>query len=115
MERETHIIDASGKVLGRLASQIAVLLRGKHRPDFMPNKDTGDFVVVKNAGGLILSGKKLDKKKYFRYTGYPGGLKTTFLKDLFEKDPAQVLRKAVFGMLPVNKLRPHQLKRLKFE
>lgn len=115
MERKTHNIDASGKVLGRMASQIAVLLRGKHRPDFLPNKDTGDFVVVKNADKIKLTGKKMEKKIYHHHTGYLGGLKKIPLKKIYERDSREILRKAVFGMLPKNKLRRVQIRRLKME
>jgi large subunit ribosomal protein L13 len=115
MERETHKIDASGKVLGRLASEIVVLLRGKHKPFFVPHKDMGDFVLVKNVSQLRFTGKKMDQKKYYHHSGYLGGLKETPLKTLFEKRPEEVLKRAVYGMLPKNKLRPKQIKRLKFE
>ena len=115
MKRETHTIDATGKVLGRLASEIAVLLRGKHKPDFVPYKDMGDFVVVKNVGKLKITGKKMEQKKYFRHTGYLGGVKEVSLKTLFKANPSQVLKKAVLGMLPKNKLRVKMIKRLKIE
>jgi len=115
MQRSTHKIDATNRVLGRLASEIAQLLRGKHKPDFMPNKDTGDFVIVQNAAKIRLTGKKIRKKKYFHHTGYLGSLKETPLRKLFEQSPDTVLKRAVFGMLPKNKLRSRQIKRLKFE
>ena len=115
MERKTHTIDATDKVLGRLAAEIGVLLRGKQRPDFLPNLDSGDFVVVKNVAQIKITGRKMEQKKYYRHSGYPGGLKETPLKKLFERSPTEVLRKAVFGMLPRNKLRAEQIKRLKFE
>lgn len=115
MKRETHTIDASGKVLGRLATEIAVLLRGKNKPDFQFNKDMGDFVAVKNVNQIRFTGKKMEKKKYYRHSGFPGGLKEISLKKLFAKNPAEVLRVAVFGMLPKNKLRKEQIKRLKIE
>jgi len=114
MERKTHTIDAENKILGRLASEIAVLLRGKHKPDFAPHKDAGDFVVVKNADKIRISGKKMDQKKYRHYSGYPGGLKEKPLKELFEKKPDEVLRRAVMGMLPKNRLRAKMIKRLSF-
>ena len=113
MQRETHIIDATGKVLGRLACEIAILLRGKHKPDFAPYKDVGDFVVVKNVGNLKITGKKMEQKKYFRHSGYLGGAKFIPLKKLFKAKPGQVLKKAVYGMLPKNKLRAKMIKRLK--
>jgi large subunit ribosomal protein L13 len=112
--RETHTIDATNKTLGRLASQIAVLLRGKQKPDFVPYKDMGDFVLVRNVEKIKITGKKMEQKKYYRHSGYPGGLKEIPLKTLFKKNPAEVLRKAVLGMLPKNKLRKKQINRLKF-
>jgi len=115
MKRNTHTIDASGKVLGRLASEIAVLLRGKHKPDFVPNKDMGDFVVVKNIENLKITGKKMEEKKYFRHSGFLGGVKFIPLKKLFKEKPAEVLKKAVYGMLPKNKLRAKMIKRLKIK
>ena len=115
MERKTHTIDATNKVLGRLASQIAVLLRGKHKPDFVPYKDVGDFVIVKNVDKIFFTGKKAEQKKYFRHTGYLGHLKEIPLKKLFKEKPTEILRRAVFGMLPKNKLRAKQIKRLKIE
>jgi len=115
MKRKTHTIDASGRVLGRLASEIAVLLRGKQKPDFVPYKDVGDFVVIKNVEKLKFTGKKKEQKKYYHHSGFLGGLKEIPLKKLFEKDPTQVFKKAVYGMLPKNKLRAKQIRRLKFE
>ena len=115
IERKTHIIDLEGKVLGRIAVQIAVLLRGKGKPDFVPYKDMGDFVTVKNVNKMKFTGKKFENKIYYRHSGYLGGLKETKLKDLYEKRPSEVLRKAVMGMLTKNKLRAKQIKRLKFE
>lgn len=113
MKRQTHTIDARNKVLGRLATKIAVLLRGKHKPTFQPNQDMGDFVIVKNVGKVKITGKKMENKKYYHHTGYMGGLKTVPMKKIFERNPAEVLRRAVFGMLPTNKLRAEQIKRLK--
>jgi len=115
IQRKIHNIDAAGEVLGRLASQIVILLRGKHRPDFEPYKDAGDFVVVKNIEKLKITGRKLEQKKYFRHSGYLGGGKETQLKKIFQEKPAEVLRMAVLGMLPKNKLRVRMIKRLKFE
>lgn len=112
-KRKTHTIDASGKVLGRLATQIVILLRGKNKPDFSPNKDIGDFIIVKNIKKIRFTGKKFDQKKYFRHSGYLGGLKETSLKKLFEREPGAILRKAVWGMLPKNRLRAKEIKRLK--
>ncbi len=115
MQRETHTIDATGKVLGRLATEIAILLRGKHKPSFLPYKDMGDFVIVKNVKGLKVTGKKMEQKKYYRHSGYLGELKVIPLKKLFQEKPAEVLRKAVLGMLPKNKLRDKMIKRLIIE
>lgn len=113
MERKKHKIDASGQSLGRLAVAIATILRGKDSPDFELNKDIGGFVLVENARKMRVTGKKADQKVYYRHSGYPGGLKKTTYRDLFEKDPQEVLKKAVFGMLPKNKLRDRMIKRLK--
>ncbi len=114
MKRNIHNINATDKILGRLATKIAILLRGKQRSDFAPNKDIEDLVVVKNVAELKVTGRKMEQKKYFQHSGYLGSLKETPLKILFKKDPAQVLRKAVFGMLPKNRLRAKIIKRLKF-
>jgi len=113
MERKTHTIDAANKILGRLATEIAVLLRGKNKTDFAPNKDIGDFVVVENIKKIRVTGKKFENKIYYHHTGYLGGLKETPFKKLFKRDPGEVLKKAVFGMLPKNRLRAKQIKRLK--
>ena len=115
MERKTHTIDATGKILGRLAAEIAVLLRGKYKPSFFPYKDMGDFVIVKNVQNLRITGRKLEQKKYFRHSGYLGGVRETPLKILFKTKPQEVLKRAVLGMLPKNKLRAKQIKRLKIE
>jgi len=115
IKRENHIIDVDGKVLGRISTQIAVLLRGKHKPDFVPYKDAGDFVTIKNVEKLKFTGTKFKNKIYYRHTGYLGGLKKATLKDIYEKDPSEILRRAVYGMLTKNKLRAIQIKRLKFE
>ena len=115
MERNTHTIDATNKVLGRLATQIAVLLRGKHKTDFVPYKDMGDFVVVKNVDKIKITGKKMEQKIYYHHSGFLGGLKETPFKKLFKEKPEEVLKKAVFGMLPKNKLRSKTIKRLKIK
>lgn len=115
MERKTHTIDAANKILGRLATEIAILLRGKHKPNFVPNKDMGDFVVVKNIEKVKVTGKKFDQKVYYHHSGYPGGLKITPFKKVFRKEPAKTLKRAVFGMLSKNKLRAKQIKRLRIE
>jgi len=111
--RKLHKIDATGKVLGRLASEIAVLLRGKHKTDFQPHQDRGDIVEVKNVGQMKITGKKIEQKKYYRHSGYPGGIKEEKLKDLIKENPAKVLHNAVFHMLPVNRLRAKMIKRLR--
>lgn len=113
MQHKTHTIDATGKPLGRLAVEIARLLSGKDKPDFMPNKDGGDFVVVKNIKKIRVTGKKMKQKVYYRYSGYPGGLKKIPMEKLFKERPGEVLEKAVWGMLPKNKLRAKMIKRLK--
>lgn len=112
---ETHTLDASNKSLGKLAVQVAMLLRGKQKPGFVPYKDNGDFVHVKNFKQVKITGNKLEQKKYYHHSGYPGGLKEKSLSKLLEERPAEVLRKAVWGMLPKNKLRAEQIKRLKVE
>ncbi|MBI2450538.1 MAG: 50S ribosomal protein L13 [Candidatus Nealsonbacteria bacterium] len=115
MERKTYTIDAAGKVLGRLAVEISLLLRGKNKPNFVHYMDMGDFVIIKNAAKIVVSGKKMEQKKYYHHTSYPRGFREIPMKRIFEKNPGQVLRKAVLGMLPKNKLRAQQIKRLKFE
>lgn len=115
MECQTHTIDATDKVLGRLASKIAILLQGKHKPSFLPNKDMGDFVIVRNVAKIKLTGKKIEQKKYYRHSGYLGGLKEIPIKKILAQKPGELLRKAVSGMLPKNRLRKIRLKRLKFE
>ncbi len=115
MKRNKHIIDAQGQILGRLATQIAVLLRGKNKPEFVLNQDVGDTVIVNNASKIKVSGKKSQQKEYFRHTGYLGNQKTVSYSHMMEKNPTQVLRKAVYGMLPTNKLRDKQIRRLKIK
>ncbi len=115
MKRETHTIDAKNRILGRLATEIAVLLRGKNKTEFSPNKDTGAFVIIKNIGKIKLTGKKIEQKVYYQHSGYLGGLKETPLKKLLKENPEQVLKNAVWGMLPKNRLRSEMIKRLKFE
>ncbi len=114
MSRETHTIDATDKVLGRLATQIVVLLRGKHKPDFLPYKDEGDFVVAKNIDKLKFTGKKIEKEMRYSHTPYLGGLREFTLKQLVKENPTKIFKEAVYGMLPKNKLRDQQIKRLKF-
>ncbi len=111
--RQWHVIDASDVVLGRLASQAAVLLRGKHKPIFAPHVDTGDFVIIVNADKVALSGNKLEQKQAYRHSGYPGGLRAVSYAELMEKHPERAVEKAVRGMLPKNSLGRKTLRKLK--
>jgi large subunit ribosomal protein L13 len=111
--REWYVVDAEGKTLGRLATQIADVLRGKRKAVYTPHVDTGDFVVVVNAEKIAVTGSKLDDKMYYRHSGYPGGLKARPLREQLERRPTEVLRKAVKGMLPRNRLARQQLGKLK--
>jgi large subunit ribosomal protein L13 len=113
IERRWYVVDAEGKNLGRLATQIADTLRGKTKPQYTPHVDTGDFVVVVNAEKIAVTGKKLDEKVYYRHSGYPGGLKQRTLREQLERRPTEVLRMAVKGMLPKNRLAARQLTKLK--
>ena len=113
IERHWHVIDASDVVLGRLATHAATLLRGKHKPTFAPHVDTGDFVVVINAGKVALTGNKRHTKIAYRHSGYPGGLKQVRYEDLLEKHPERAIELAVKGMLPHNKLARQLIKKLK--
>lgn len=115
MQRNVHQIDATDQKLGRLATKIASLLRGKHKVTFQPNIDGGDIVEVSNVGKLKFTPKKLEQKKYYQHSNYPGGLTEKSLKQLMEEDPSEVLRKAVWNMLPKNKLRDRMIKRLRFK
>jgi large subunit ribosomal protein L13 len=111
--RDWYVVDADGKTLGRLATSIADTLRGKNKPQFTPHVDTGDFVVVVNAEKIAVTGKKLDEKIYYRHSGYPGGLRQRTLREQLERRPTEVLRKAVRGMLPRNRLARQQITKLK--
>jgi large subunit ribosomal protein L13 len=111
--REWHVIDATDVVLGRLASHAATLLRGKHKPTFAPHVDTGDFVIVVNAGKVALSGNKRDDKLSHRHSGFPGGLTSIPFGELLEKNPRRAIERAVWGMLPKNRLGRKMLKKLK--
>jgi large subunit ribosomal protein L13 len=111
--REWFLVDAEGKTLGRLATQIADTLRGKRKPQYTPHVDTGDFVVVVNAEKIQVTGNKLDQKRYYRHSGYPGGLRSRTLRDQLERRPTEVLRVAVKGMLPKNRLARQQITKLK--
>lgn len=113
IERQWHVIDASDVVLGRLASQVAVLLRGKHKPIFAPHVDTGDFVIVVNADKVVLTGNKLEDKRAYRHSGYPGGLRSVAYRDLMAARPERAVEKAVRGMLPKNSLGRRTLRKLK--
>jgi large subunit ribosomal protein L13 len=113
IDRLWYVVDAEGKTLGRLATQIADMLRGKGKPEYTPHVDNGDFVVVVNAEKIVVTGKKLDDKIYDRHSGYPGGLKSRSLRDELARRPTEVLRKAVKGMLPRNRLARAQMRKLK--
>ena len=111
--RDWYLVDAEGKTLGRLATVIADRLRGKGKPQYTPHVDTGDFVVVVNAEKIAVTGNKLDQKMYYRHSGYPGGLKERTLREQLDRRPTEVLRTAVRGMLPKNRLSRKQLTKLK--
>ena len=113
VERKWYVIDADGATLGRLAVEAANILRGKHKPQFTPNVDTGDFVIIINAAKITVSGKKETDKIYYHHTGYPGGLKSASFKDLMKKDATLALEKAIKGMLPHNTLGHDQFNKLK--
>ena len=113
IKREWHVIDASDKVLGRFATQVASLLMGKHKPIYSPNLDTGDFVVVINATKVQVTGNKMKQKLYYRHSGYPGGLKSISLEKMMQTHPTRVIEHAVKGMLPHNRLGAKMFKKLK--
>jgi len=113
IKREWFVIDATGMTLGRLATQIATVLKGKHKPIYSPHMDTGDFVVVVNAHKVRVTGRKMDQKIYYRHSGYPGGLKEISLRDQLDRHPDRVIRFAVRGMLPKNRLGRQMIKKLK--
>lgn len=112
-EQKWYLVDAQGQTVGRIATKIATILRGKGKPSFTPHADNGDFVVVVNADKVRFSGRKLTQKTYYWHTGYPGGIKSITADKLLEKDPGEVLRKAVWGMLPKNKWQKKLIQRLK--
>ena len=112
-QRDWVVVDAAGLTLGRLATQIADRLRGKYKPEYTPHCDVGDFVIVINAEKIAVTGKKRTDKLYHRHSGYPGGLRTRTLNDMLERQPEEVIRKAVKGMLPRNRLARQQLRKLK--
>lgn len=113
IQREWYVVDAQGRTLGRLASEIARILRGKHKPIYVPHIDCGDYVIVVNAEKVRLTGRKLDQKFYYRHSGYPGGLKSISLRKQLQKHPTRVLKAAVQGMLPKNRLGRAMIKKLK--
>jgi large subunit ribosomal protein L13 len=112
-QRDWFVVDAEGKTLGRLATRIADALRGKHKPEYTPHIDTGDFVIVINAEKVAVTGNKLRDKRYWRHSGYPGGIRSRTLGEMLERRPEEVIRKAVRGMLPRNRLARKQLTKLK--
>lgn len=113
VERKWYVIDASGKPLGRLASEVAAILRGKHKPIYTPHVDTGDYVIIINAEKVVLTGDKLNKKMYRHHSGYPGGLKEMSYRELLQKKPEKAIEIAVKGMLPHNRLGRKMFKKLK--
>lgn len=115
MERKTHTIDVTGKVLGRVASEVALLLRGKNKATFTPRLDEGDAVIIKNVDKMKFTGKKLEDKVYKHHTGYTGHLRVIRMGEVYKKNPQKVFERAVYNMLPKNKLRREMMKRLKFE
>lgn len=112
-ERRWYVVDAEGQTLGRLASRIATILRGKHKPIYSPSVDCGDFVVVVNAEKIRVTGRRLDQKKYYRHSGYPGGITEITLREQLDKHPARVMKSAVKGMLPKNVLGRQMLRKMK--
>ncbi len=113
IERKWYVVDAEGQVLGRLASKMATILRGKHKETFTPHLDMGDHIVVVNANKFLVTGKKAEQKAYYRHTGYPGGLRTEKYKKLIQEHPETIIQKAVWGMLPHNRLGRKMIKKLK--
>ncbi len=113
VERKWYVVDADGMVLGRLASQVAAILRGKHKPIYTPHVDTGDHVIIINAGKVTMTGNKLDQKKYYRHTGYPGGLRETSYRDLLDKKPEFAVYEAIRRMMPKGPLGRQMLKKLR--
>lgn len=112
IKRDTYVVDATNQVLGRMAADIAKHLMGKHKPDYQPNIDAGDNVEVKNIAKFAVTGNKMEQKTYYHHTNYPGGIRSKSMRELFEKNPADVLTAAVSRMLPKNKQRNERLKRL---
>jgi len=114
IQRDIIVIDAEGQSLGRLASKISLILQGKNKPSYLSYKDEGDIVEIKNVEKIKITGRKMEDKYYYRYSGYPGGLKKKKVGEVFAKDPKEVLKRAVYNMLPKNKLRKERMKRLGF-
>ncbi|MDH3673891.1 MAG: 50S ribosomal protein L13 [Anaerolineae bacterium] len=113
IQRDWYVVDAQGQTLGRLATHVATILRGKHKPNFTPHVDCGDYVIIVNAEKIHVTGQKMTQKKYYRHSGYPGGLRVVTLRDQLQKFPARVLEHAVQGMLPKNKLGRRMFRKLK--
>jgi len=113
VEKKWWLVNAEGKILGRLATEVAILLRGKRKPEYVDFLDSGDFVVVINAEKVKVTGKKMEQKKYYAYSGYPGGIREKSFKELLENKPEEIIRKAVWGMIPKNKLGRAAYKKLK--
>jgi large subunit ribosomal protein L13 len=113
IERKWFVVDAEGKILGRLATEIARVLRGKNKPQYTPHVDVGDFVVVVNADRVVVTGRKAEQRVYRRHSGYPGGMKETSYEQMLARKPTEVLRKAVYGMMPKTRLARKQFKKLK--
>jgi large subunit ribosomal protein L13 len=113
VQRKWYVVDAEGKILGRLASEIARVLRGKNKPQYTPHVDVGDFVVVVNADRVVVTGRKAEQKVYRRHSGYPGGMKQTSYERMLERRPEEILRKAVYGMMPKTRLARQQMSKLK--
>jgi large subunit ribosomal protein L13 len=113
IQRQWYIIDAQDYILGRLATEVARRLRGKHKPEYTPHVDTGDYIIIINADKIKVTGRKYDDKMYYRHSGYPGGLRTNSFKDLLERHPERIIKLAVKGMLPKNTLGRQMLKKLK--
>lgn len=113
VERKWYVVDAAGKHVGRLATEIATILRGKHKPEYTPHVDTGDFVIVINAEKVVFTGNKLEQKFYYRHSGYPGGLKSVKAADMLIRHPERVMEKAIRGMLPHTRLGDDQYRKLK--
>ena len=111
--RQWFVVDAAGQTLGRLASKISQILKGKHKPIYSPHLDVGDYVIVINAERIKLTGKKIEQKKYYSHSGYPGGIKEKTMKELLETKPEEIIKKAVWGMIPKNKLGREAYKKLK--